>query len=70
MGEWDEEMGSMRARERERGPSGPGHGGEMEGGQLVSVRPSIRPQTETWREWKVMRHERGEGRRRRRGSIY
>lgn len=44
MGEWDEEMGSMRARERERGPSGPGHGGEMEGGQLVSVRPSIRPQ--------------------------
>lgn len=35
-------MGSMR--ERERGPSGPGHDGETEGGQLVSVHPSIRPQ--------------------------
>lgn len=35
-------MGSTR--ERERGPSGPGHDGEMEGGQLVSVHPSIRPQ--------------------------
>lgn len=41
-GEQDEEMG--RTRVRERGPSGPGHDGEMEGGQLVSVHPSIRPQ--------------------------
>lgn len=35
-------MGSMS--EKERGPSGSGHDGEMEGGQLVSVHPSIRPQ--------------------------
>lgn len=41
MGEWG---WRMSARVRERGPSGPGHDGEIEGGQLVSVHPSIRPQ--------------------------
>lgn len=38
----DGEMGTRRGRQR--GPSGPGHGEETEGGQLVSVHPSIRPQ--------------------------
>lgn len=48
----DEWRWRISTRVRERSHSGTGHDGEMEGGQLVSVRPSIRAR---------MRHEQNGG---------
>lgn len=37
------EMGKWRTRVRDGGHSGPGHDGEIQRVQLVSIRPSINP---------------------------